>query len=262
MARTGGKNMVDFFRNGLAMMELEVRRIAHDRTELYTRAVQPILWLVIYGPIMAEVRAIDTGSISYVAYITPGVLLQSTTFISVFYGLNMVWERESGILKKLLVTPASRSSIAVGRSMSAGIRAVFQALVIIPVALLVGVRFFPSVPNFVLAFALIFLSSAGFAALSVCLASLMKTRERFMGIGQAITMPLFFASSALYPIALMPKAIQYFAVINPMSYSVDAVRALTVSGALVSLPEDIMAILLFDALTFCAASAMLRRIIE
>ncbi len=258
----GGNIVIDSVRNAFAMMELEVRRIKHDRTELYTRAVQPILWLVIYGPIMAEVKAIDTGSIPYVAYITPGVLLQSVTFISVFYGLNMVWERESGILKKLLVTPASRASIAVGRSLSAGIRAIFQALVIIPVALLIGVRFFPNALYFVLAFFIIFLTSAGFAALSICIASFMKTRERFMGIGQAITMPLFFASNALYPIALMPEAIQYFAVINPMSYSVDAVRALMISGSLASVPADVAAILIFDLLMFFLASRMLRRIIE
>ncbi|MEM3547259.1 MAG: hypothetical protein QXK47_04530 [Candidatus Bathyarchaeia archaeon] len=75
------------------MIELEMRRLGHDRTELYTRAIQPILWIAVFGPIMSSVRAIPTGGISYTDYITPGALIQSTTFISIFYGLTIVWEK-------------------------------------------------------------------------------------------------------------------------------------------------------------------------
>lgn len=186
----------------LAMWELELRRLRHDRLELYTRAVQPLLWIGVFGPIMGGIRAIPTGGIPYTSFITPGVLIQSTTFVSIFYGLTIVWERESGILKKLLVTPASRASLVVGRAMAAGVRAVFQALVIVPIALLVGVRFYPNPLYFLGALGVIFLSSGGFAALSLLVASFLKTRERFMGIGQALTFPLFFASNALYPVAM------------------------------------------------------------
>ncbi len=249
-------------RSVLVMMELELRRLRHDRTELYTRAVQPILWLAVYGPIMSSVRAIPTGGIPYEDFITPGVLIQSTTFISIFFGLTIVWERDSGILKKLLVTPVSRYSIVVGRSLSAGVRAVFQALIIVPVALLIGVRFIPNPLSFALAFLAIFFSSAGFAAISIFLASFMKTRERFMGIGQAITMPLFFASNALYPVQMMPSVLQYFANFNPLSYVVDAVRGLLISGDLASLPLDIGVIAVFDVLIFVVASVSFRRIIE
>jgi ABC-2 type transport system permease protein len=254
--------MMDSLRNILVMMELELRRLRHDRTELYTRAIQPILWLVVYGPIMSSVRAIPTGGIPYEGYITPGVLIQSTTFISIFYGLTIVWERDSGILKKLLVTPVSRYAIVIGRSMSAGVRAIFQALIIIPVALLIGVAFVPNLLSFVLAFLIIFFASAGFAAISIFLASFMKTRERFMGIGQAITMPLFFASNALYPVEMMPSILQYFAMFNPMSYVVDAVRSLMISGDLTNLPLDIGVITFFNILIFVAASVSFRRIIE
>jgi ABC-2 type transport system permease protein len=109
---------------------------------------------------------------------------------------------------------------------------------------------------------MIFFASAGFAAISIFLASLMKTRERFMGIGQAITMPLFFASNALYPVAIMPLVLQYVAKFNPMSYIVDAVRSLMISGNLANLPIDIGVIALFDVLIFVVASISFRRIIE
>ncbi|MEM0054452.1 MAG: ABC transporter permease [Nitrososphaeria archaeon] len=254
--------MKDFFRTFSSMIELELRRLKHDRTEIYSRAVQPILWLAVYGPIMGGVRAIPTGNIPYTDFITPGVLIQSTTFISIFYGLTIVWERESGILKKLLVTPAPRYATVIGRAMASGIRAIFQAFIIIPVALIIGVKFVPNPFYFILALTIIFFSSGGFAAISILVASFMKTRERFMGIGQALTMPLFFASNALYPVAMMPKALQYFATINPMSYVVDAVRSLIITGELTNLWIDVIAIALFDIAIFTLASVNFKRIIE
>lgn len=254
--------MNSFLRSMFAMIELEMRRLRHDRTELYSRAVQPILWIAVFGPIMGSVRVIPTGGIPYTDYITPGALIQSTTFISIFYGLTIVWERESGILKKLLVAPVSRYSIVIGRAMASGVRAIFQALIIIPVALLIGVRFIPSILNFILALLVIFLSSGGFAATSILVASFMKTRERFMGIGQALTMPLFFASNALYPVSIMPEIMQWIARFNPLSYVVDAVRSLIISGDLINLPADLAAIIIFDAIMFIIASTSFRRIIE
>lgn len=83
-----------------------------------------------------------------------------------------------------------------------------------------------------------------------------------MGIGQTLTFPFFFASNALYPVAMMPKALQIFAQVNPMSYVVDAVRSLTITGDLSHLGLDLLAILVFDLAMFAVASANFRRIIE
>lgn len=244
------------------MIELELRRLKHDRTELYFRAVQPILWIVVFGPVMSQVRGIPTGNIPYTDFITPGVLIQSTTFLCIFYGLMMVWERDSGILKKLLVTPASRYATVIGRSMASGTRAIFQGLIVIPVALIIGVKFIPNAAYFASAFAIIFISSGGFAAISILAASFMKTRERFMGIGQAIIMPLFFASNALYPVQIMPDALRYFSTVNPLSYVVDAVRGLMITGDLSNLWIDLIAIGIFDIVMFILASVSFKRIIE
>lgn len=244
------------------MIELELRRLRHDRTELYFRAVQPILWIIVFGPVMSSVRGIPTGGIPYTDFITPGVLIQSTTFLSIFYGLMMVWERDSGILKKLLVTPASRYATVIGRSMASGIRAIFQGLIVVPFALLIGVRFVPNAAYFISAFVIIFFASGGFAAISILVASFMKTRERFMGIGQAIIMPLFFASNALYPVQMMPQALQYFSAVNPMSYVVDATRGLMITGDLTNLLIDVAAVAVFDTVMFILASISFKRIIE
>jgi ABC-2 type transport system permease protein len=211
---------------------------------------------------MSSVRAIPTGGVPYTDFITPGVIIQTTTFVSIFYGLMMVWERDIGILKKLLVTPASRYSMVIGRSMASGVRALFQALIILPIALVIGVHFVSNPVYFILAFIIIFLSSGGFAAMSTIVASFLKTRERFMGLGQAIIMPLFFASNALYPIQIMPPILREFSTFNPLSYVVDAVRGLLITGYIQNLPLDLAAIAIFDTVMFTIASISFRRIIE
>jgi ABC-2 type transport system permease protein len=254
--------MGSFIRDVSAMVELELRRLSHDRTEIYARVVQPILWLAIFGTIMGTIKAIPTGNIPYLDYITPGILVQSATFTAIFYGLTIVWERESGILKKLLVTPATRYSLVIGRSMASAPRVLLQVLIIIPVALLLGVKFVANPIYIALALLIITFASAGFAALSIIIASFLKTRERFMGIGQAITMPLFFASSALYPVNVMPPVIQVISAFNPVSYVVDALRGLMITGNLASLPIDLAALAIFDATMFVLASISFRRIIE
>ncbi len=254
--------MLTWLKNIGVMIELELRRIRHDKTELYIRAVQPVLWLIVYGPIMSAIRAVPTGGIPYTDYITPGVLIHSTVFISIFSGLQIVWERESGILKRLLVTPSARYAIVIGRAMASGIRALFQVAIIVPFALLIGVRFRIDILGFIGALAIIFFSSGGFASISILVAAFMKSRERFMGIGQAIIFPLYFLSSALYPITSMPPVLQQISTFNPMSYIIDAVRSLFITGDFSNLPLDIGVLILFDAVMFAIATLSFKRIIE
>jgi ABC-2 type transport system permease protein len=146
--------------------------------------------------------------------------------------------------------------------MASGVRALFQALIILPIALIIGVRFIPNPAYFILAFIIIFFASGGFAASSILVASFMKTRERFMGIGQAIIMPLFFASNALYPVQIMPPILREFSTFNPLSYVVDAVRGLLITGNILNLPLDVAAIAIFDVIMFIIASISFRKIIE
>ncbi len=244
------------------MIELEFRRLMHDQTEIYIRAVQPLLWILVFGHILGSLNSIPTGGIPYADYILPGVLVQSTTTIAIFFGLIIIWERESGILKKLVASPAPKSAIVVGRSMAAGVRALFQVILVLPISILFGIRILPNILYVLAALVLIFLSAGGFAALSILVASILKTRERFLGIGQLIILPLFFGSNALYPLSAMPPALQAFANLNPMTYIVSAVRALLITGDLSALPLDIEAIILFDLAIFALASWSFNKIIE
>ena len=252
----------EFIRVIATMIELEIRRLLHDQTEIFVRAVQPLLWLVIFGHAIGSLSVIDTGGISYIDYIFPGVLIQSTISIAIFFGLIMIWERESGILKKLIASPSPKLAIVIGRSMAAGVRALCQIILIIPLALLVGVRVDLNPINLILASLIIFISSGGFAAISMTVAALLKSREKFVGIGQLLIFPLFFASNSLYPIKNIPEFLQFFAIINPTTYIVGAVRALLITGDLSQLPLDILFILLFDAVAFTIAAWSFRKIVE
>jgi ABC-2 type transport system permease protein len=112
-----------FVEDVLAVAGAEIRKLRHDPMELLSRAVQPTLWLVVFGEVMARLRGVPTGRLSYLDFMAPGILAQSVLFIAIFYGIATIWERDLGILQKLLVSPASRTSLVLGKALSAGVRA-------------------------------------------------------------------------------------------------------------------------------------------
>jgi ABC-2 type transport system permease protein len=260
---SSGDNIMSRFASSvLTLGEMEARKIKHDSTELWMRAIQPALWLTVFGTVLTTIRGLAPNGYSYIQYIAPGVLAQSVLFVAIFYGILIVWERDFGLLTKLLSTPSPRSSIIVGKSLAAGVRGIFQGIVIVALALIIGVNLRFDVLDILGVLAVAVLFAMCFAALSMILASLLKTRDRMMGIGQAITMPLFFASNAIYPINLMPKALQYVALGNPMTYVVDAMRAMLLTGDYSGLPTDILALLISTIVMITIASVTLKRLIE
>jgi ABC-2 type transport system permease protein len=215
----------------LAIAEAELRKLRHDPVELLTRVIQPILWLLIFGQVMGKVNAIPTGGLPYVDFLAPGILAQSAVFIAIFYGLSAIWERDAGVLAKYLVSPAPRWALVLGKALGSGIRSLSQAVVIFTLTAVLGVHLRFSAVTIVALLAFTVLGSAVFSTLSLIVACLVKTRERFMGIGQLLTMPFFFASNAIYPVALMPPWLASIARFNPLTYLVDALRALMLVGA-------------------------------
>lgn len=222
----------DFFRTTFVIAELEVRKLSHDATDLLIRAIQPALWLLIFGQVFTQIRAIPTGDTSYIDFLAPGILAQSVLFISIFYGIAVIWERDLGILQKFLVSPSPRAALVMGKAISAGVRALSQAVIIYALSFLLGVKINWNPLALLGVVLVVFLGAAIFATFSLIVACIVKTRERFMGIGQVLTMPLFFASNAIYPIAIMPPWLQAIALVNPLTYLVDALRTLMLAGAM------------------------------
>ena len=225
-----GQVVVDYLTQTFAVAAAEVQKLYHDPLELLTRAVQPVLWLMLFGEVMARVHGVAPGNIPYLDYLAAGILAQSALFVAIFYGISAIWERDLGVLQRYLVSPAPRSALVVGKALSAGVRALSQALIVYVLALLLGVGIDLAPLNILGVAVAIVLGSGLFATLSLIIACVVKTRERFMGIGQVLTMPIFFASNAIYPLSLMPAWLSAVSHVNPLTCEVDALRALMLTS--------------------------------
>jgi len=216
---------------GTAAMSLtEWRKLRHDQLDLFTRSVQPLLWLFVFGTAMSRLRAIPTGGVEYRAYLAPGVMAQAAMFVAIFFGLAVIWERDVGQLQRLLATPLPRTALVLGKAAGAATRAVVQAVLLLIVVAIAGIGLRWTVTGVVGALVLLAVGTGVFACLSMTIASLVKERERFMGIGQLVMMPLFFASSALYPLAIMPAWLHDVARVNPLTYEVEGLRGFLLGG--------------------------------
>jgi ABC-2 type transport system permease protein len=215
----------------VALSVVELQKIRHDRSEIYSRAIQPLLWLAVYGETFTRIHAIPTGKTPYLDYLAPGIIAQSAMFIAIFYGIQIIWERDAGVLTKLMVTPTPRAALVAAKAFASGAKAVIQAVVVLIMAALLGVGMTANPLKLLGVLVIVVLGSGTFACLSMSIAGIVLTRDRLMGIGQAITMPLFFTSSALYPISVMPGWLQPISRINPLTYEVDALRSLLIGSS-------------------------------
>jgi ABC-2 type transport system permease protein len=213
-----------------AVADTEIRKLKHDPTEILTRALQPAIWLLLFGQVMAHVRGLDAGGGNYLDFLAPGILAQSVLFAAIFYGIATIWERDLGILHRYMVSPAPRSALVLGKAASSAVRGLLQAIIVYLLAILMSIDLSFNPLHLLAVALLIALGSALFATFSLAIACIVKTRERFMGIGQVLTMPIFFASNAIYPIEIMPDWLKVVSLANPLSYEVDALRALMLAS--------------------------------
>ncbi|MGB9713313.1 MAG: ABC transporter permease [Dissulfurimicrobium hydrothermale] len=245
-----------FLSESFAVAKTELKKLMRDPTELFSRAVQPFLWLAVFGQVLNRVRGIHSGHVDYLAFITPGILAQSVLFSAIFHGIAVIWERDLGVIHKLLVSPAYRASLVFGKAISAGFRGIVQAIVIFFITFFLGIDIAHGPVTILGVVICVLMGSAIFSTFSLIVACLVKTRERFMGVGQVLTMPMFFASNAIYPLKLMPEWLQAIARVNPLTYLVDALRGLLIGGGqgLYGLKEDlsILAVIFLALFTVAA----------
>ncbi len=240
-----------YFTQVFAVSDAEIRKLRHDPSELLTRALQPAIWLVLFGEVMAQVRGLAGENGRYLDFLAPGILAQSVLFAAIFYGIAAIWERDLGVLHRYMVSPAPRSALVLGKATSSAVRGLAQAVVVylLAVAMGIAVDFHPA--NILGVVVFIALGSGLFSTFSLIVACIVKTRDRFMGIGQVLTMPIFFASNAIYPIEIMPHWLKAVSLANPLTYEVDGLRALMLAGGASKYG------LAFDAAVLMAISAAL-----
>lgn len=176
--------VIDYGTQIWAVATAEVQKLRHDPLELLTRAVQPVLWLMLFGEVMARVRGVSPGNLRYLDFLSAGILAQSALFVAIFYGISAIWERDLGVLQRYLVSPAPRSALVIGKALSAGVRALSQATIVYALALVLGVGIDLAPLKIIGVAVFILLGSGVFSTLSLVIACIVKTRERFMSSGK------------------------------------------------------------------------------
>lgn len=200
----------------------ELIRFRRDRLRIVTSLMQPILYLFVLGTGLSALVGATAGGLNMRTFLFPGVITLAVLFTAVFSAGSIVWDREFGFLREMLVAPVGRWSIVVGKCVGGATVATIQGLVLLACAGLVGV---PYNPLMILLVAIeLVLIALMITAFGVMIAARIKTFQAFMAMTQLLMLPMFFLSGALYPLTGLPGWLQALTVINPLTYAVDLVR--------------------------------------
>jgi ABC-2 type transport system permease protein len=219
------------FRNELRAMKIvwrrEMIRFANDRMRIVTSLVQPLLFLFVLGSGLQQLSSASTHGVNLKTFIYPGVLCISVMFTAMFSAASIVWDREFGFLREMMVAPVRRSSIVIGKALGGATVASFQGIILILLAGAVHVPYDPTLIIGILAIqALLAFSITSFGLM---VAVRIKTMQAFMGVMQLIIMPMFFISGALFPLAALPAWLAALNKVDPLTYAVDPMRKLVFS---------------------------------
>ena len=202
----------------------ELIRFRSDRIRIVTALVQPLLFLFVLGTGLQTVASAGTHGVEFKTFIYPGILCMSVMFTAMFSAASIVWDREFGFLREMMVAPVRRSSIVIGKCLGGATVASFQGVIVLALAGAVGV---PYAPALILgAFALQLLLAFSITAFGVMVAVRIKQMQAFMGVMQMIIMPMFFLAGALFPVAGLPAWLNFLNRIDPLTYAVDPMRRL------------------------------------
>jgi ABC-2 type transport system permease protein len=207
----------------------EVKRYLRDRVRIVSSFVQPLLWLVVFGVgIGASLRGGLPG-LNYQQLIFPGIVGQTLLFTSMFMGISVIWDKEFGFMKEIMVAPISRFSIFLGKMFGDSTDALIQGTIVILLGLALGMQV--DAVSFFMCLPVMLLITFGLVSIGLTIASFMGSLESFGAIQSFINLPLFFLSGALFPIQNLPDWMQTVSKVNPLTYGVDALRVILLGGA-------------------------------
>jgi ABC-2 type transport system permease protein len=210
------------FRAAAIVWRRELIRFWGDRTRIISLLVQPVLFLFVLGNGLASLTSRSTGGVDLKTFMFPGVLATSTLFTAMFAAISVVWDREFGFLREMMVAPVSRSSIMIGKCIGGTTVATMQGLLVIALAPLVHVTL--SVTLVLELLFEVFLISFAITAFGLVIAARIKQMQAVMGIMQMIMLPMTMLSGALYPLRNLPSWLAILIHCNPLTYGVHAVR--------------------------------------
>jgi ABC-2 type transport system permease protein len=199
----------------------EFKKFIREKSRLISTLARPLLWLFLIGGGMS--RLVPGGqNVTYIQFIFPGILGMTILFSSIFSSISIIWDKEFGFMKEILVAPVSRFSVVVGKATSGMVLSTFQAMIVLCLFPFIGLRLDPlQIAGVILVSAVL---SFALAAFGILLASFYESYESFSVIMNFIVMPMFFLSGAMYPVKLLPSVLKGVAKLNPLTYGVDALK--------------------------------------
>ena len=202
----------------------EMKRFLRVKARVVGSLLMPIFFLVFLGLPMSFASQIPVPEgVGYLGFLAPGIVGMTLLFAGTMSGASVIWDKEFGFLKEVLVAPVNRFSVILGRSLGGMTTAIIQALIIVGIALVMGVKL-SSVPGFFLAILVMILTCATFTGFGLIIATRLGNLEGFMAIMNLIVFPIFLLSGALFPIQSMPSWLRYIMYIDPLTYGVDGLR--------------------------------------
>ncbi len=215
------------FRATLVVCHRELLRWTKDKRRLLAGLVQPLLWLFVLGTGLSRVVSVGSENVDFRTFLFPGVLATSVMFTSVFAGVSVVWDREFGFLREMLVAPIRRTSIMAGKCFGGAIVATAQAVVLLALAGLCGVPYSPVL--MVKLLAILFLASLSLTAFGLLLGAKVANIQSVMPVIQTVITPMMFLSGALYPTSGLPTWLAFATKVNPVTYAVNPMRRVVFS---------------------------------
>jgi ABC-2 type transport system permease protein len=202
-------------------------RFFNDRLRMITALVQPFLFLFVLGSGLSRLTAASTGGLNLRTFLYPGILAMAVMFTALFSAASIVWDREFGFLREMLVAPVRRSSIVIGKCLGGATVAAFQGVIVICIAGLVGV---PYAPTLILAvFGIQLLLAFMITTFGVMMAARIKQMQSFMALTQMLVLPLYFLSGSMFPASNLPLWLTILNRVDPLTYAVDPMRRIVFS---------------------------------
>jgi ABC-2 type transport system permease protein len=200
----------------------ELIRFSHDRLRILTSLMQPFLFLFVLGTGISSLASAGTHGVNFKTFIYPGVLCMAVMFTAMFSAASIVWDREFGFLREMMVAPVRRSSIVLGKCLGGATVAAFQGLIVIAISPLVDVPYELGLILELLALAV--LLAFAITAFGVMFAARINQMQSFMALMQMVIMPMFFISGALFSVASLPRWLGILNRLDPLTYAVDPMR--------------------------------------
>lgn len=252
-----------FFSDTYTVWLREMIRYIRTRSRIVSSLAQPLLFLVIFGSGFSSSFRFPGLGTNYVNFLAPGIVMMTVLFTSIFSGMSVIFDKEFGFLKEILVAPVSRTSIVLGKSLGGTTTGIIQGTIILGLSTLIGVKFTSGLPlgvSVLLALLTLFLIGMGFVGLGIAVASRIESMEGFQMISNFLVLPIFFLSGAFFPVNNLPEWMTVLVRINPLAYGVDSMRFVVTGINEFPIMTDIAVMFGFFVVMMLAGAVLFRRI--